>query len=116
MAESPSNDPDRIARIIMLTFGKLEQGGDYWCYVAVKPNRYEEFKRAMAGRQYNIQNFPGDGYGEVIVSGEGGLPPQDVTKQVAQMFGIPIRQLFDNIDPIQAITKGIESLKNNQNG
>jgi len=112
MAHADPIAPDDIARIVMLAFGPMEQGGEYWCYVAVRPGRYEEFKRAMAGKRYNIQHFEQDGYGEIIVSGDGGLPPRDVTKQVAQLFNIPIRQLFEDIDPQAAIAKGIEALKN----
>src|SRR5437763_1785055 len=105
---------DSAARIIMLAFGNMEQGnGMYWAYVAVKPSRYEEFKRAMAGKQYNIQNFVKDEFGEVVVSGEGGLPPRDVTKQVAQLFGIPINQLFSDADPMPIINKAIDKLKEN---
>lgn len=115
MADNTANPaPDDVARIIMLTFGQMEQGGTYWCYVAVKPSRFEEFKAAMAAKSYNIQNFANDGYGEVIVSGDGGLPPRDVTKQVALMFNIPIRTLFDNIDPQTAIAMGIEELKKSE--
>ncbi|MDE3059777.1 MAG: hypothetical protein KGJ06_02055 [Pseudomonadota bacterium] len=111
MADSTRIDPDDVSRIIMLAFGSMEQGGMYWCYVAVKPSRYDEFTRAMKSRQYNMQNFVGDGFGEVIVSGEGGLPPRDVTKQVAEIFGIPIKQLFASIDPMQAISRGVEAMK-----
>jgi len=113
MAATTSITPDNAARVIVLTFGNMEQGGMYWAYVAVKPSRYEEFKRIAAGKKYNIQNFVKDGFGEVIVSGDGGLPPREVTKQVATLFNVPINQLFADIDPIVAIEKGIDKLIEN---
>jgi hypothetical protein len=103
--------PDDVARVVMLTFGNMERGGMYWAYLAIKPSRYEEFKKISATKQYNIQNFVKDAFGEVIVSGEGGLPPRDVTKQVAKLFGIPYNQLFSDADPMPIIAKGIEKLQ-----
>ncbi len=94
---------DSLSRIIALTFGHMENGGNYWCYVAVKPSRYEEFQKAMQSKAYNIQHFPDDGYGEVIVSGEGITPPADVTRQVANMFNIPLKEFFKDIDPKKTI-------------
>jgi len=101
---------DDKARVIMLTFGHLEQGGMYWCYVAVKPTRYEEFKKLTGGKQYNIQNFVADGFGEIVVSGEGSLPPKEVTQQVAEIFGVPIKQLFADIDPLSEIAKELAKI------
>lgn len=106
-------DPDQVSRVIMLAFGAMEQGGQYWCYVAVKPSRYEECKRLLSSRQYNIQHFVDDGFGEIIVSGAGGLPPREVVKQVALLYDIPIRQMFDQVEPLVAITNKIEAFINN---
>jgi hypothetical protein len=105
---------DNRSRIVMLAFGNMQHGNSmYWAYLAVKPTRYEEFRRIMAGKKYNIQNFVKDEFGEVVVSGEGGLPPRDVTKKVAQLFGIPINELFADINPIPVIEQAIEKLKKN---
>jgi hypothetical protein len=99
----------------MLAFGQMEQGGQYWCYVAIKPSRYDAFKQAMDSKQYNMQRFAGDGYGEVIVSGEGVTPPQDITRQVANMFGIPIGQLFTVTDPKGAVSQQLKTLETGGN-
>jgi len=118
MAMADANQPitpDSAARIVMLAFGNMDQGGMYWAYVAVKPSRYEKFKRLMVGKKYNMQNFVKDGFGEVVVSGEGSLPPRDVTKQVAELFGVPINQLFADIDPVAVIEQNIEKFKENDN-
>ena len=96
-------DIDSLSRIVALTFGHMENGGNYWCYVAVKPSRYDEFQKAMSSKTYNIQRFPDDGYGEVIVSGEGITPPTEVTRQVANLFNIPMKDFFKDIDPKKTI-------------
>lgn len=113
MAEqSHAPDPDDVSRILMLAFGKMEDGVNmFWCYVAVKPSRYDEFRRTMAGKYYNLQNYVTDGFGEIVVSGPGGLPPKEVTALVGKQFGIPLKDLFADVDPMQKISKGIEVLK-----
>ena len=103
--------PDDLSRVIMLAFGKLEQGGTYWCYVAIKPSRYDDFQRVMAAKNYNIQNFVKDGFGEIVVSGEGDLPPQYITKRVADLFGVPIKSLFADVDPKAEIDKKLKDFK-----
>ena len=102
MNTAPEN-MDSLSRIVALTFGHMENGGQYWCYVAVKPSRYDEFQKAMHSKAYNIQRFPDDGYGEVIVSGEGITPPSEVTRQVANLFNIPLKEFFKDIDPKKTI-------------
>lgn len=104
-------DADTLSRIIMLAYGDMEKGGHYWCYVAVKPSRYEEFKKAMASKRYNIQDFVDDSYGEVIVSGEGVAPPKEVTGQVAKMFNIPVKDFFKDLEPEKTIAVKIQLLK-----
>jgi hypothetical protein len=104
-------DPDQLSRIIMLAYGAMDHGGPYWCYVAVKPSRYDAFQAVLATKKYNIQNFVNDGYGEVVVSGEGVMPPQEVTKKVAEMFNVPVRELFRASDPKAVIFAKIEELK-----
>jgi hypothetical protein len=106
--------PDNNARVIMLAFGKMDNGGQYWVYVAVKPSRFDEFQLAMASKKYNIQDFEHDEYGEVIVSGEGILPPQEVTKQVADIFNVPVKELFANVDPAKLINTKIQQLNEEQ--
>lgn len=110
MRGQPIN-PDDHSRIVMLAFGSMERGGKYWCYVAVKPGRYDAYRAALDTGQYNMQNFAADGFGEVIVSGEGSLPPQEITKQVADMFAIPVKQLFAQIDPKEAALNLVNTLK-----
>lgn len=97
----------------MLAFGAMNHGGPYWCYVAVKPGRYDEFQAAMQSKKYDMQRFEKDEFGEVIVSGEGVVPPGDVTRQVAEMFAIPISQLFQDTSPKKTIMVKLEELNKN---
>ncbi len=108
---TPINQDD-VARVIVLVRGMMENGkGFYWCYVAVKPSLYEQFK-AVTGNKYNIQNFVKDGYGEVIVSGAGREPPKAVTEKVAEMFGVPVGSLFTDSNPLGTIQKKLEEVAN----
>jgi hypothetical protein len=108
---SKTPDPDQLSRIVMLAYGKMDHGGPYWCYVAVKPTRYDDFQAALASKQYNMQNFVTDGYGEVVVSGEGVIPPQDVTAKVAEMFNVPVSQLFKETNPKQAVIDKLQKME-----
>jgi hypothetical protein len=89
MDSAPAADDSRI---ITLVRGVMQQGGFYWCYVAIKSELIKKFQQAV-NNKYNIQNFVQDGYGEVIVSGRGKEPPAEITKQVSEMFGITFQQI-----------------------
>jgi hypothetical protein len=112
MADNTHHDPDSVARILLLTFGTMDHGGPYWTYVAVKPSRYQEFMRAVSSKQYDMQNFDKDGYGEVVVSGEGRKPTTDITRQVAKMFDVPVLELFKETTPEETIRKKFEASGN----
>lgn len=83
--------PDDI-RIITLIRGMMQQGGFYWCYLAIKPELMKKFQQAVKNK-YNIQNFVKDEYGEVIVSGRGKQPPVEITNQVSEMFDVTFEQI-----------------------
>jgi hypothetical protein len=103
--------PDNVSRIIMLVYGKMEHGGPFWCYVAVKPSKYDEFKRAESMGTLDLYNF--DGYGEIIVSAEGETPPEEVTIKVAEMYNTDASQFFQPIDPQAVIAEKIAEMKRN---
>ncbi len=96
-------DSDDISRIVMLAYGTMNHGGPYWCYVAVRPGRSEAFRKALAGKNYNMQQFEPDGFGEIIVSGEGIAPPVEITHKVAAMFNVKVRDLFAEVDHLKNI-------------
>lgn len=102
-------DPDNLSRVIMLLYGKMDHGGPFWCYVAVKPSQFEAFKKAEAAGQIDLYAF--ESYGEVIVSAEGQTPPEEVTLKVAEMYGADASTFFQPIDPMQEIDKKIAEIK-----
>lgn len=95
---------DDVARVIVLVRGLMENGGFYWAYVAVKPTLHKQFAEAIA-KKYNIQNFVKDQYGEVIVSGQGKNPPDEVTKKVAEMFSTTPDKFFTETDMDAALDR-----------
>lgn len=114
--QTPNNkyDPDNVSRIIMLLYGKMDHGGPFWCYVAIRPSQFEKFKAAEAAGSIDLYNF--DAFGEVIVSAEGQTPPEEVTLKVAELYGADASTFFQPIDPIAEIGKKIEDLKANDPG
>lgn len=113
---TPTIAPDeanRLARMVMLVYGKMDDGGPYWSYVAVKPSEYDRFTAQWRKGGLNMQHFEKAGFGEVVVSGRGVIPPSHVTKQVAELFGGRIRDLFGDVDPKSLISQTIAKLKNN---
>lgn len=111
---TPSNTPnqavdaDQLSRIIMLIYGKMDHGGPFWCYVAVKPSKFEAFKASEKSGTIDLYNF--DEYGEVIVSAEGKTPPEDVTRKVAEIYNADPSTFFQPIDPIQAVNDKIAEI------
>lgn len=96
------------SRLVTLVRGVMEQGGFYWCYLAVKPNLISKFQQAIKDK-YNIQNFVKDNYGEVVVSGRGKQPPEEVSKKVAEMFGVTFQE-FGEGDAEVGIAKVLAEL------
>lgn len=105
--------PDEVARIIVLTRGLMEDHGKYWCYVAVKPSRHKEFQQIVA-QKYNIQNFADDGYGEVIVSGRGQNPPDDINQEVAKLFGVPVESFYTDPDPDATLAAALSRMQHSE--
>lgn len=81
-------------RNVVLIRGLMDGGGFYWCYVAVKPALLTKLQKAIAGK-YNIQNYVKDGYGEVIVSGRGRMPPEHIIKELTEKLGVNFESLED---------------------
>ncbi len=68
-------DPDNLSRVIMLLYGQMDHGGPFWCYVAIKPSRFDAFRETERAGAINLYDF--DDFGEVIVSAEGEQPPDE---------------------------------------
>ena len=105
-------NPDKLSRIIMLLYGKMDHGGPFWCYVAIKPSQFEAFKKTEAEGKIDLYNF--DEFGEVIVSAEGETPPDEVTVKVAEIYGADPSTFFQPVDPMEQINEKIEEYKKEQ--
>lgn len=102
-------DPDKLSRIIMLIYGRMDHGGPFWCYAAIKPSKFEAFKKAEEAGAIDLYKF--DEFGEIVVSAEGKTPPEDVTRKVAEMYGADPATFFRPIDPMVEIGKKIDEIK-----
>jgi hypothetical protein len=104
---SPTKDD--LTRVIVLVYGMLESGSPFWCYVAIKPSRYQPFLAAQ--KEGNINLYAFDEWGEIIVSGEGRTPPDEVTLKVAEMYQTDPSTLFAPVDvekEVEAVTEAIK--------
>lgn len=97
---------DLLTRIIVILYGLLESGGPCWVYAAVKPAKYQAFLKAQKDGALNIYDF--GAYGEIIISGEGKSPPDEVTLKVAEMYQTSAAALSQPID----VTKELEKHRN----
>lgn len=84
MTTSEAELKDAITRTVVLVYGLLEDGGPFWLYAAVKPSKYAAFLNAQRDGSLNLYAF--DPFGEIIVSGKGKSPPDEVTLKVAEMY------------------------------
>jgi hypothetical protein len=87
---------DLLSRTIVLIYGLMENAGPCWIYAAVKPSKYEAFSKAHKDGSLDIHNFTP--YGEIIVSGEGKSPPDEVTLKVAEMYQTDPAKMFQDTD------------------
>lgn len=111
--EKHSLDPDEVARIIVLVYGFLADEKPFWAYVAVKPSMYQEFQRRQQAGTLDLYQF--DPLGEVIVSGTGETPPEDVTIKVAELYETDPRGFFQTVDPIKEVAEKVAALEESEN-
>jgi hypothetical protein len=99
--EKPKTDD--LTRIIVLVYGMMESGGPFWVYVAVKPSKYQGFMTAQKEGKLDLHAF--DQWGEIIISGEGRMPPDEVTLKVADMYQTDPSTLLNRTDPVEDAQK-----------
>ncbi len=90
----PTNND--LTRTIVLVYGILENSNPFWVFVAVKPSKYQSFLKAQKDGTLNLYQFTD--YGEIIVSGAGTSPPDDVTIKVAEMYQTDPNKLKDQVN------------------
>ncbi len=108
---------DDLTRIIVLVYAMLENSRPFWIFVAIRPSKYQPFLAAQKEGTLDIYNFAP--YGEIIVSGEGKSPPEEVTLKVAEMYQTDPSVLFKTTDPekeIETRMKAFEAAKKIKDG
>ena len=84
---------DEIAKIIMLVNGQGENG-ECWAYVLMTPSKAREYKALEGSEEVDLEDF-----GEIIFSGDGEFPPEDIIIQMKEKYSI-INDYEEQIDKI----------------
>lgn len=84
-----------LTRTIVLVYGLLENSNPFWVFVAVRPDKYQNFLDAQKNGSLNLYQFTP--YGEIIVSGVGKSPPDEITVKVAEMYQIDPDKLREQL-------------------
>lgn len=97
-------DPlEDLKRTIVLLYGIMDNGGPFWVFAAVRPSKYQQFVAAQKESTLMLNQF--SVFGELIVSGEGKSPPDEVILKVAEMY---------QTDPASLVQNVQEDVKNTQ--
>jgi len=91
-----ANTIEDLKRIIVLIYGILGNGNPFWVFAAVRPSKYQPFMTAQKEGTLNLYQF--EPFGEIIVSGEGKAPPEDIILKVAEMYQTTPEVLMDLAD------------------
>jgi hypothetical protein len=91
-------------RTIVLLYAMFENGNPCWVFVAVKPSKYQPFLNAQKEGKIDLYAF--EDYGEIIVSGEGKSPPDEIILKVAEMYQTDPTTLFNSIKEEDAQSGG----------
>ena len=100
---------DDLTRIILLVYGMFGDGKPFWVYVAIKPSQYQDFQKAHKDGTVDLYNF--SPFGEIIVSGEGRNPPDEVTLKVAEMYQTDPSTLFKDVNVDKEVERVTEEVK-----
>jgi hypothetical protein len=92
MTETVEQNKDTNTRTIVLIYGLTEDGTQFWIYAAVKPSKYAAFMADQKAGTLDLYKFTP--YGEIIVSGKGKSPPDEITLKVAEMYQTDPATLF----------------------
>jgi transcriptional regulator with XRE-family HTH domain len=91
-----SYEQDHLVRVLCVAYGVLENGNPFWVCVAVKPSRYLDFRNAQ--RQNTLDLYSFKEYGEIVVSGEGERPPDEIMRKVAETYKCDPTTMFRPLD------------------
>lgn len=76
-------DADKDTAILCYTNGQLEDGRNYYAYIAVKPSKYQQFKKLTDARM----GLTLGEYGEIIAGDFEASPPPAVVAEMREKYG-----------------------------
>jgi len=75
---------DEHAGIIVLISGRDEDGvTPFWAFMDILPSKYIGFRKAQA----TGESFFLDDYGDILITGKGKEPPEDVVQEMREEYG-----------------------------
>jgi transcriptional regulator with XRE-family HTH domain len=78
-------------RIIVFIFGKAAGDEDFYIFAAVRLDRYEAFLVAQKRNELDMHDF--STYGEVITTGWGKVPTNEVVEEIAKEYKVNEQQI-----------------------
>ncbi len=82
--------PQSFAQKLLVTEGGMvrlitanEKGKPAWFFVELNPAVYADYKRALRQDKMNIKD-----YGQILESGWGEMPPEEVTERMKDEYGV----------------------------
>jgi hypothetical protein len=89
-------DPlEDLKRTIVLLYGIMDNGKPFWVFAAVRPSKYQQFVTAQKDNTLLLSQF--GVFGELIISGEGKSPPDEVILKVAEMYQTDAASLAQSV-------------------
>ena len=82
--EHKKHEDETDIRIIQYVDGTKADGELFWAYVAMKPERYEEYySQVMANEVLDLDDF-----GEILHQGGGAEPPEEIKQAMIKQYGM----------------------------
>ena len=89
------NPQEDLKRTIVLLYGIMDNGGPFWVFAAVRPGKYQLLVEMQKEGNLDLNTF--GSFGELIISGEGKAPPDEITLKVAEMYQTDPASLMQNM-------------------
>jgi hypothetical protein len=87
-------DPlEDLKRTIVLLYGIMANGKPFWLFAAIRPSKYQAFLSVQKEGAIDLDKF--EVYGELIISGEGKSPPDEVILKVAEMYQTDVSSFLE---------------------
>lgn len=79
--------------ILVLIFGQMENNEPFWVYVSVRPEMYALYHAAYKAKTLDLFNF--SPFGEIVISGYGATPPEEIVTEVAAIYQADPRKMIE---------------------